>query len=45
VNPLVPAEDAALIDTSDLDVDATVGAALAVVAERAPELLSGRSQP
>lgn len=45
VNPLVPAEDAVVIDTSDLDVDATVRAALAVVAERAPELLSGRSQP
>jgi cytidylate kinase len=45
VNPLVPAEDAAVIDTSDLDVDATVRAALAVVAERMPELLSGRSLP
>lgn len=44
-NPLVPAEDAVAIDTSDLDVDATVRAALAVVAERAPELLSGRSRP
>jgi cytidylate kinase len=41
----VPADDAAVIDTSDLDVDATVRAALAVVAERAPELLSGRSRP
>jgi CMP/dCMP kinase len=45
VNPLVPAQDAVVIDTSDLDVDATVEAALAVVAERAPELLSGRSRP
>jgi len=45
VNPLVPAEDAAVIDTSHLDVDATVRAALAVVAERMPELLSGRSLP
>ncbi len=45
VNPLVPAEDAVVIDTNDLDVDASVRAALAVVAERAPELLSGRSQP
>jgi cytidylate kinase len=45
VNPLVPAEDAVVIDTSDLDVDATVRAALAVVAERAPELLSGRTEP
>jgi cytidylate kinase len=45
VNPLVPPEDAVVIDTSDLDVDATVRAALAVVAERAPALLAGRSQP
>jgi len=43
VNPFVPAEDAVVIDTSDLDVDDTVRAALALVAERAPELLSGRS--
>jgi len=39
VNPLVPAADATVIDTGDLDVDATLRAALAVVAERAPELL------
>ena len=45
VNPLVPAEDAVVIDTSDLDVDDTVRSALAVVAQRAPELLSGRSLP
>lgn len=45
VNPLVPPEDAVVIDTNDLDVDATVRAALAVVAERAPALLAGRSQP
>ena len=45
VNPLVPAADAVVIDTSDLDVDATVRAALAVVEERAPELFSGRSEP
>jgi CMP/dCMP kinase len=45
VNPLVPAEDAAVIDTSDLDVDATVRAALAVVAERAPDLLPRRGRP
>jgi cytidylate kinase len=45
VNPFVPADDAAVIDTSDLDVDATVRAALAIIAERAPELLSGRSRP
>jgi cytidylate kinase len=45
VNPFVPAEDAAVIDTSDLDVDGTLRTALAVVAERAPELLPGRSRP
>ncbi|MGH2679701.1 MAG: (d)CMP kinase [Actinomycetota bacterium] len=38
-NPLVRAEDAAVIDTGDLDVEETLGAALAIVAERAPELL------
>jgi cytidylate kinase len=45
VNPFVPAEDAVVIDTSDLDVEATLRAALAVVAERAPELLRGGSSP
>ena len=45
VNPLVPPGDAVVIDTSDLDVDATVRAALAVVAERAPELPPGRAEP
>jgi cytidylate kinase len=45
VNPFVPAEDAVVIDTSDLDVDGTVRAALAVVAERAPELIQGSSRP
>jgi cytidylate kinase len=45
VNPFVPADDAVVIDTSDLDVDATVRAALAIIAQRAPELLSGRSRP
>lgn len=39
VNPLVPADDAVVIDTSDLDVDGTLRAALAIIAERAPELL------
>jgi cytidylate kinase len=39
VNPFVPAEDAIVIDTSDLDVDGTLRAALAAVAERAPNLL------
>lgn len=45
VNPLVPAEDAAVIDTSELDVTGTLRAALAIIAERAPELLPGDSQP
>ena len=45
VNPFVPAEDAVVIDTSDLDVDGTLRAALAVVAERAPELLTGTPRP
>ena len=44
VNPSVPADDAVVIDTSDLGVDATVRAALAIIAQRAPELL-GRSRP
>ncbi len=45
VNPFVPAEDAVVIDTSDLDVDGTFRAALAVVTERAPELLMGSPRP
>ncbi len=45
MNPLVPAEDAVVIDTSDLDVDDTLRAALAAVAERAPELPPGRTEP
>lgn len=45
VNPLVPAEDAVVIDTSDLDVDGTLRVALVAVAEQAPELLPGRTQP
>jgi cytidylate kinase len=45
VNPFVPAEDAIVIDTSDLDVRGTLRAALATVAERAPELLPDGSQP
>jgi CMP/dCMP kinase len=39
VNPFVPAPDAVVIDTSRLDVDATVRAALAAIRQRAPELL------
>jgi cytidylate kinase len=38
VNPFVPASDAVVIDTSTLDVEATLRAALEAVAERAPEL-------
>jgi cytidylate kinase len=45
VNPFVPAEDAVVIDTSDLDVIGTLRAAVTVVAERAPELLPGSSRP
>ena len=45
VNPFVPAEDAVVIDTTDLDVDGTFRAALAVVTERAPELLMGSPRP
>lgn len=40
VNPFVPAPDAVVIDTSDLDVGATLDSALAAVAGRAPELLA-----
>ena len=39
VNPFVPSPDAVVIDTSDLDVAATLRAAMAAVAARAPELL------
>jgi cytidylate kinase len=45
VNLLVPAEDAVVIDTSDLDVDGTLRVALAAVAERSPELPPGRTEP
>ena len=44
VNPLVPGQDAVLIDTSDLDVDGTLRVALAAIAERAPDLLPGSTQ-
>jgi cytidylate kinase len=37
--PHEPAAGAVVIDTSDLDPDETLGAALAVVRERAPELM------
>ena len=39
VNPFVPPDDAVVLDTGDLDVNATLAAALEVIAERAPELL------
>jgi cytidylate kinase len=45
VNLLAPAEDAVVIDTSDLGVDDTLRVALAAVAERAPELPPGRNEP
>ena len=38
VNPLAPTPDADVLDTSRLDVEATVAAALELVRERAPEL-------
>lgn len=40
VNPFEPVRDAVVIDTSDLDVEGTLRAALAAVADRAPELLA-----
>jgi cytidylate kinase len=45
VNPLEAAADAVVIDTSDLDADATLRAAFDVVAERAPELLPPELPP
>jgi cytidylate kinase len=39
VNPFVPPDDAVVLDTGELDVNATLAAALEVIAERAPELL------
>lgn len=39
VNPHVPTRDADVLDTSRLDVESTVAAALRVVRERAPELV------
>jgi cytidylate kinase len=38
-NPHEPSPDAAVIDTTDLDVDATLNEAMEIVRERAPELL------
>jgi cytidylate kinase len=45
VNPFVPASDAVVIDTSDLDVGATLDAALAAVADRAPHLIAEGTGP
>ena len=39
VNPFVPPDDAVVLDTGDLDVNATLAAALEVIAARSPELL------
>ena len=39
VNPFVPPDDAVVLDTGELDVNATLAAALEVIAGRAPELL------
>ena len=39
VNPFVPPDDAVVLDTGDLDVNATLAAALEVIAVRSPELL------
>ena len=45
VNPIEPAPDAIVIDTSDLDVEGTLRAALDAVAARAPELLAQGTAP
>lgn len=45
VNPFVPAEDAVVIDTTDLEVEDTLRAAMAVIADRAPDLLEGDPRP
>jgi cytidylate kinase len=39
VNPFEPPEAATVLDTTDLDIDETLAAALEVVARQAPELL------
>jgi cytidylate kinase len=44
VNPFVPAADAVVIDTSDVDAEVTLRAALDVVAARAPEFLARRPE-
>jgi CMP/dCMP kinase len=45
VNPHVPADDAVVIDTSDLGVEGTLRAALDAVASRAPGLLVPEGPP
>ena len=45
VNPHVPAEDAVVIDTSDLSVEGTLRAALDAVTSRAPGLLTPEGPP
>jgi cytidylate kinase len=45
VNPHVPADDAVVIDTSDLSVEGTLRAAIDAVASRAPDLLVPEGPP
>jgi CMP/dCMP kinase len=45
VNPHVPADDAVVIDTSDLSVEGTLRTALDAVASRAPGLLAPEGAP
>jgi cytidylate kinase len=45
VNPHVPADDAVVIDTSDLSVEGTLRAAIDAVASRAPDLLVAGGPP
>jgi CMP/dCMP kinase len=45
VNPHVPADDAVVIDTSDLSVEGTLAAALDAVAGRAPGLMDTEGPP
>ena len=42
VSPLKPAPDAALLDTSDLDIDAAFAAALALVSPKVEGALKDR---
>ncbi len=38
MNPFEPSDDAIVIDTTDLDIEGTLAAALEIVAREAPEL-------